>query len=55
MKTVINTSTSYCLNICIWLDGTLRPMKGHRGNCRWLFDGQIHYHAPLAPTKEVKE
>lgn len=31
-------------NICIWYDGTLRPAKGHHGDCRWKFDGQVWYH-----------
>lgn len=32
------------VNICIWYDFTLKPMKGHNGNCRWKFDGQIWRH-----------
>jgi hypothetical protein len=32
------------INICIWYDFTLKPMKGHNGNCRWKFDGQIWRH-----------
>lgn len=31
----------YCQNICIWHDGTVRPLKGHNGNCKWTYDGQI--------------
>lgn len=32
------------VNICVWYDRTLVPMKGHKGNCRWKFDGQIWRH-----------
>ena len=36
--------TTEARNICIWWDGTMRPMKGHMGACGWKFDGQIWYH-----------
>lgn len=32
------------INICIWYDRTLRPMRGHKANCQWKFDGQIWWH-----------
>lgn len=31
-------------NVCVWWDGTLRPGRGHSGNCKWRFDGQFHIH-----------
>jgi hypothetical protein len=42
----------YCKNICVWFDGTIRPMLGHHGKCRWNYDGQVFYHltTPLNNT-----
>jgi len=31
-------------NVCRWHDGTLRPRKGHYGDCHWKFDGSIFWH-----------
>lgn len=31
-------------NICLWYDGTFRAVRGHRGNCKWRFDGYIWRH-----------
>lgn len=31
-------------NICIWRDGTMRPGRGHNGDCKWNFDGQFWRH-----------
>lgn len=39
--------TAQVRNMCIWWDGTMRPMKGHMGNCRWKFDGYFWVHNPL--------
>ena len=36
----------YCRNIAIWYDGTMRPARGHHGNCQWFYDGQVFYHLP---------
>lgn len=38
------TMTTVAKNICLWYDGTLRPMKGHIAKCRWHFDGQVWWH-----------
>lgn len=35
---------AYAKNICLWYDGTLRPMRGHVAKCSWNFDGQIWWH-----------
>lgn len=35
---------AYAKNICLWYDGTLRPMRGHKAKCRWQFDGAIWWH-----------
>lgn len=40
-------TTTEVRNICIWYDGTMRPMRGHMGACKWEFDGQIFWHEPL--------
>ena len=53
MRIVYDTRESiYCQNICIWFDGTIRPMKGHNGTCRWVYDGQVYYHQPTKANKE---
>jgi len=35
-------------NMCLWYDGTFRPMRGHpklnQTTCRWKFDGYIWWH-----------
>ncbi len=49
-----NKGTIYNKNIAIWYDGTLRAAKGHQGECRWFFDGQIWYQlrsSTLTPTR----
>ena len=52
MRIVYDTREStFYHNICIWFDGTIRPLKGHNGNCRWTYDGQVYYHQPI----KVKE
>lgn len=41
------TKTNHLLrltNICVWYDGTMRPGRGHNGDCKWDFDGQIWWH-----------
>lgn len=32
------------INICIWYDYTFVPKRGHHGDCKWKFDGQIWRH-----------
>lgn len=45
MNTRIDTANVMMTqNIAVWFDGTLRPAKGHNGNCRWFYDGQVFYH-----------
>ena len=39
-----NILTTTLTNICVWYDGTMRPMRGHDGSCQWKFDGQIWSH-----------
>lgn len=38
-------SRGYAKNICLYIDGTLRPALGHNATCKWKFDGQVWYHA----------
>lgn len=39
-----NILTTVAENICIWYDGTMHPHRGHNGDCKWEFDGQIFWH-----------
>ena len=41
---IMNILTPQVKNACMWHDGTLRPMKGHNGLCRWHYDGQVFVH-----------
>lgn len=36
--------TTEARNMCMWYDGTIKPMRGHQGACGWKFDGQIWRH-----------
>ena len=48
MKSLLDTrGKMYCLNICVWFDGSLHPMLGHKGTCKWIYDGQVYYHAKV--------
>lgn len=43
-KFVDGVMVMHARNVCFWYDGTIRAMKGHHGNCRWHFDGQVWWH-----------
>lgn len=42
--TKYDTLQQFAYNLCIWHDGTLHPAKGHKGTCKWNYDGQVFYH-----------
>ena len=54
-KSILDTrGTGYCLNICIWHDGTVRPRKGCDGHCKWRYDGQVFIHTNRPAERDAQ-
>lgn len=41
---IMNILETHVENMCLWYDGTLKPMRGHTADCKWRFDGFIWEH-----------